>query len=257
MMIAMNQGEDDYFIYNKDDVMLREGIGTVKSKKLSFSLADESADIYYKNDAIYIKRGTDTVKVLDTARLQILGLHNVQNAMAALLMVYSILEKNGIEPRFEKISDLCCSFPPLEHRMEKIGEFQGRTFINDSKATTIGAVEMALRGLKGNGILILGGRTKGDDYSRLLPSVKDRVRALVLVGESREEFSKIFSGHRHVLAASFDDAVAKAMGMSSKGDVILLSPACASFDMFKSYEERGRVFRESFEKLKSGVLAWN
>jgi UDP-N-acetylmuramoylalanine--D-glutamate ligase len=140
--------------------------------------------------------------------------------------------------------------------MERVGEYEGRTFINDSKATTVGAVEMALDGFSGNAVLILGGRTKGDDYSRLAKSIRGKLRGLVLMGESNGEFAKIFSGYKPVLAESLDGAVAAAMKLSETGDSILLSPACASFDMFKSFEERGEKFRDSFTRLATGELKW-
>lgn len=112
MRIAMNQGPEDYFIYNHDDAYLRGGAVAVKSRKLSFSLTDEGADIFHKNGALYLKNPGGTLKVLDTGKLLILGLHNVQNSMAALLMVYSILESRGIKPDYDRIGESCCSFPP-------------------------------------------------------------------------------------------------------------------------------------------------
>ncbi len=254
--IAMNQEDSDYFIFNGDDAFIAGGLRGIRSGKLSFSLSDRSAGAYFENNGIYMKNKKGTVRVLDTPRLAIMGVHNIQNAMAAILMACSILEKMKVEPDFQSIAKSIYSFRPLEHRMERIGEYEGRVFINDSKATTIGAVEMALRGLTGNGILIIGGRTKGDDYSRLTPALKGAVKSLVLIGESREAFSSLFNGFSHVLADSLDDAAVQAMKLSSRGDVILLSPACASFDMFKSYEERGKVFKESFIKLKEGKLNW-
>jgi UDP-N-acetylmuramoylalanine--D-glutamate ligase len=135
-----------------------------------------------------------------------------------------------------------------------MGVFKKREFINDSKATTVNAVLTALRSFSGQGVLILGGRTKGDDYSRLKIGFEGKVRALVLIGESKEYFSKVFTGSRHVFADTLDDAVAQAMKESREGDVILLSPACASFDMFKNYEERGEEFRKSFRRLQKGEL---
>jgi UDP-N-acetylmuramoylalanine--D-glutamate ligase len=134
--------------------------------------------------------------------------------------------------------------------METVGEYEGRTFINDSKATTVGAVEMALQNFSGNAVLILGGRTKGDDYSRLVGKLNGKLRALVLIGESKEDFAKIFASYAPMCAESLEDAVRLAMRASRPGDAILLSPACASFDMFKSYEHRGEVFRSIFESLR-------
>ncbi len=254
--ITMNQTADDFFIFNADDDTLRANFKRVKSKALSFSLADKNADAYYENGFVFLNQKGAAVKVIDTSKLNIFGLHNIQNIMAAVLMVYSILNKKGIAADFKKIADACYSFKGLEHRVEKVGEFEGRTFINDSKATTVGAVQMALKSLKSKGILILGGVTKGDDYSRLIPLMKEKVKGLVLIGESTGDFSEIYSEFKPAIAKSLDEAVVLSMKMSEGGDSILLSPACASFDMFKNFEERGRAFKESYGNLKSGKLSW-
>ena len=181
---------------------------------------------------------------------------NIQNIMASLLMVNSILTKMNVKPDYEKIAQAIYSFGGLEHRMEKIGEYEGRVFINDSKATTIGALEMAIKSLKGSGIIIMGGRMKGDDYSRLNESMKGKVRGVVLIGESRDYLSDVFKDQNHQKADDLDDAVIKAMKMSSEGDSIILSPACASFDMYNNYEERGQFFKNTFTKLSKGEISW-
>ena len=254
--ITMNQGESDSLVYNMDDEMIAQKLTRVKALRVPFSLTDSSAAAFCRNGSVYVKDRGNSTPVLETSKMKIIGQHNVQNAMAALLMVSAALRKSGRMLDYEKIRDSVYSFAGLEHRMEKVGEYKGRIFINDSKATTVGAVEMALRGLKGNGVLILGGRTKGDDYERLIGSVRGRVKALVLIGESKEKFSGIFREFRQVTADTLDDAVVKSMKLSAEGDVVLLSPACASFDMFKNFEERGLVFKEAYGKLERGVLRW-
>ncbi len=253
MRIAISQTSEDYFIYNRDDERLASAPANVKSRVLSFSLSDSGADAFFKDGRIHLK---ETGCVLDPSRMKIIGIHNVQNAMASILLVASVLKKMGIIPEYQKIASACESFKGLAHRMEPLGEFKGRLFINDSKATTVGAVEMALRSLPGRGVLILGGRTKGDDYSRLAAPIRTRVRHLVLIGETTDEFSRIFADLPHSAASSLDEAVETAMGVSEEGDAVILSPACTSFDMFKDFEERGNAFRESFEKLKRGELSW-
>jgi UDP-N-acetylmuramoylalanine--D-glutamate ligase len=167
-----------------------------------------------------------------------------------------IMKKKGIVPDYDSIARAAYSFPGLHHRLEKLGVYQDREFINDSKATTVNAVLTALRSLGGKGVLILGGRTKGDDYSRLAAGMNGTVRSLIVIGESKEYFSKLLKKYGPIPADSLDDAVVKAMRASREGDVILLSPACASFDMFKNYEERGEEFRKSFHRLASGALSW-
>jgi UDP-N-acetylmuramoylalanine--D-glutamate ligase len=176
--------------------------------------------------------------------------------MAAILMVVSLHRKLGLAPDFAAIAEACYTFTGLEHRMEYTGEFMGRTFINDSKATTIGAVEMAVKSIKDKGVVIIGGRTKGDDYSRLRNVIGEKARCVVLIGESGDMFSEIFRGFNTVRASSMEDAVVKAMKNSEEGDAVLLSPACASFDMFNSYDERGKVFKECFKKLSEGGISW-
>jgi UDP-N-acetylmuramoylalanine--D-glutamate ligase len=141
--------------------------------------------------------------------------------------------------------------------MEYIGNYNGRSFVNDSKATTISAVEMAVKSIKDKGVIIIGGRTKGDDYSKLKGIIEEKARSIILIGESIELFSEIFKGFNTVKADNMEDAVLKAMKNSEAGDMILLSPACASFDMFEDYEERGNIFKECFNRLSEGKISWN
>jgi len=254
MRIAMNQDGGDYFIYNRDDVMSSRSAARVASRAVSFSVEAEDADIFYRDGAVFLRDGNR--KVLETGRMRVLGLHNVQNAMVAILSALAIMKKRGMDPDYRGIAEAVYSFPGLEHRLERIGVFQGREFINDSKATTVNAVLTALRSFPGMGVLILGGRTKGDDYSRLKIGLEGKIRTLVLIGESKEYFSKILNEVRCVFAETLDDAVVKAMQESREGDVVLLSPACASFDMFRNYEERGAEFVRSFRRLERGELSW-
>ena len=256
LRIAENQADNDAFIYYYDDEHINHLLQEVRSKKLSFSLENTSADAFLKDGYIVLRRGGKTVNVLDISTLRILGSHNVLNTMASLLMVLSILERRGMEPDYRRLAELAAEFRGLPHRMEKIGDYAGRTFINDSKATTVGAVEMALAGFNGNAVLILGGRTKGDDYSRLAGGMAGKVRTLVLLGESKHEFARIFNGFKPTVVDTLEEAVVASMKLSEEGDSILLSPACASFDMFESYEDRGNRFRECFDKLTGGEISW-
>jgi len=256
LRITMNQDNSDYYIYNIDDNVLASAADKINSSRLTFSLSDTSSDIYYENGTVYKKAGNKRIKIMDPDKMQIMGLHNVQNAMASVLMVSSFMEKKNLVPDYEKIAAACCTFPGLEHRMEIIGEYEGRVFINDSKATTVGAVEMAVKSITGKSVLILGGQTKGDDYSRLIPMLENRIEALILIGESKNEFLKIFKNFNPVCAADLDDAVVSAMKLSHAGSYVLLSPACASFDMFNSYEHRGDEFKRSYKRLSEGEITW-
>lgn len=254
--IFMNYGDEEYFIYNRENKVLHEEAAAYPRKTLSFSSSGTVCDAFYRDGIIYILDKGEHKPVIEEKKMQILGIHNIENTMAAFLMTISLLNKNGFTPDFTAIAEACYSFRGLEHRMEFCGEFEGRTFINDSKATTIGAVEMAVKSIKSGGVLILGGRTKGDDYSRLRSIITDKVRGIVLIGESQNIFEEIFAGFNTVKVKSLDEAVAKAMSMSQNGDMILLSPACASFDMFSSFDERGKSFKDSVKKLMDGGISW-
>ncbi|HOV08391.1 MAG TPA: UDP-N-acetylmuramoyl-L-alanine--D-glutamate ligase [Spirochaetota bacterium] len=247
--IFKNQGDDDYFIYNADNEYLERDKNLYPPKTLSFSTTNESRDAFFRDNKIWFKREGNYIPVVEAEKLNIIGIHNIQNVMAALLMIFALFDKMGIKIDYDKVAQACYCFKGLEHRMEFAGVIKGRTFVNDSKATTIGAVEMAVKSIKDKGVLIIGGRTKGDDYTRLADVVRGKARAIVLIGESSELFAEIFKDFRCVRATNMEDAVAKALSESCEGDMILLSPACASFDMFSSYDERGKVFKACVKKL--------
>ncbi len=253
MKITMNQHAEDTFIYNLDDAMAVRGARMSKARHESFSMTSADADMFHRDGVVLLKEGGEAFRA---DGMKILGLHNVQNAMAAVLAVRAVFRKTRMTLDYKRIAAAIGSFPGLSHRLERLGIYQGREFVNDSKATTVNAVMTALKSLPGKGVLILGGRTKGDDYARLASGLNDRIRALVLIGESRPFFSKLFTGYRQALAENMDEAVVMAMRESKKGDTILLSPACASFDMYADYEERGERFRDSFHRLESGALLW-
>jgi UDP-N-acetylmuramoylalanine--D-glutamate ligase len=245
LRIAINQTQDDYYIYRKEDEMLKNSLENIKAKKLSFSIKDNDADIFYQDGNIILKDEGRRSGVLDASQLQILGMHNIENTMASLLMTLSLLKKMRLQIEPEKIAKACYSFKGLAHRMEMVGIFNGRTFINDSKATTVGAVEMALKSIPYGSVLIMGGRTKGDDYSRLARKIEEKIRHLILIGESAGEFKKYYKNVPSEIASSMNDAVKRAVQASRVDDVVLLSPACASFDMFSNFEERGEKFKEA------------
>lgn len=255
MNIAKNQDTNDYFIVNSDDEFIATHLPSLKATKFTFSL-QKDADCYFTEGGIYCTLNGRQQLIAQAGRLKILGLHNVQNAMAAILATLSLAKKIGRDVNLKTLEDALYTFEGLPHRVQMIGSFQGRAFINDSKATTVGAVIMALKSIPGDVILIIGGRAKGDDYSRLKNYLKGKVKALVLIGETKDEFAQLFNDIPHVKAHSMEDAVVKAMKVSGEGDTILLSPACASFDMYKNYEERGNDFIEIFKRLKQGQLRW-
>ena len=251
--ITENQDRDDFFIYNGTDNNITGRLNLVKSRTLSFSM-EEGGDIFYNGEVVLTgKNGTGRV-ILDPEKMTIFGVHNIENAMAAVLMVRSILEKRKITVDYDEVARAIYSFPGLDHRMEMLGTHRGRVFINDSKATTIGAVEMAVKSIKGDGILIMGGKMKGDDYTRLEKNIGKKLKGYVFIGESKEYLAEIFKNHTFSLADDMDQALSQAVEMSSDGDIILLSPACASFDMYENYEARGKAFKASLENLKKGTI---
>lgn len=252
MRIARNQTADDYFVFNLDDARVSGGARTVKSRALGFSL-ERDTDSFFRDGDIFLDIAGKPEKVISAGELFIMGLHNVQNTMTALLIARSICAKMNMKLNLDKAADAAKSFPGLPHRMERLGERDGRLFINDSKATTVGAVEMAIKSLDRPGVFIVGGRAKGDDYSRLASSMKGKVRGVVLIGETTAEFRPLFSGFNMREAGSLDDAVRQAVEISEPGDAVILSPACASFDMFNSFEHRGDSFRDSVKRVAGEV----
>lgn len=256
MRIAMNMRGDDRFIYFADDASIVKRLAAIPARKLAFSVSAAGADAHFDGGSVLANDGGTMRPVLDPSRMRIIGVHNIQNAMAAILMVRSVLERMNRPVDYNAIAAAIYSFKGLPHRMEIVGEYQGRTFINDSKATTVNAVEMALRSLTRPAVLILGGRTKGDDYARLGASIERHVKRLLLIGESTPEFSRIFSANDPVAVATLEEALSLAMRLSDPGDVVLYSPATASFDMFRNYEERGDRFRETYQRLSRGEISW-
>ena len=169
---------------------------------------------------------------------------NSENAMAAILAARAM----GCTPA--AIQNSLAGFAPLPHRLALVAELDGIFYYDDSKATNVGAVYSALAGMQQPVVLIAGGRDKGGGYEMLLPLVRDKVRAMVLIGEAREEMAATFAqATRVAFAAEMDEAVRLAGSMAEKGDAVLLSPACASFDMFKSYSHRGEVFTQAVGRM--------
>ena len=254
--IFMRQNNSDFFIYNADNEIIENSKMDFPSNALRFSVHDEGADSFYIDEKIYVVYDGYMIPVVDVKRLNIIGIHNIYNTMASLLMVVALHKKLNKQPDFNRISDACYSFKGLEHRMEYVGAYNDRIFVNDSKATTISAVEMAVKSIKDKGVIIIGGRTKGDDYSKLKEIIGEKARSIILIGESTELFSEIFKDLNTVRADNMEDAVSKAMKYSEAGDMILLSPACASYDMFEDYEARGNAFKECFNRLSEGKISW-
>lgn len=245
--ITMNQQAEDTFIYCEDDEATVHYLKThsINSKLLPFTMKNETKKgAFIKGNQMTIKTENErvTMSIYDFAAR---GKHNQYNTMAAGIAAATL----GI--RKEKIREAVKTFSTLEHRMEKVATLRGVEFINDSKATNVNSTWYALESMDKPTILILGGVDKGNDYELLKELVKEKVKAIVCLGLDN---AKIFESFRDDVAdireaKSAAGAVHEAFGLAKKGDVVLLSPACASFDLFKNYEDRGTQFKQAVNEL--------
>lgn len=245
--IIKNQTQKDYFIYCADDPVITAHLETnpLLSNPLPFTMQYElpkGAYVSENNMIMHLDKEEFVMSVLDFA---IKGKHNQYNTMAAGLAGMTI----GI--RKEKIREAVENFESLEHRMEKVLTVRGVEFINDSKATNVNSTWYALESMNQPVILILGGIDKGNDYSSMLELVKEKVKAIVCMGIDNRKIHEAFGKDVEVMVntASAKEAVHAAFHLANKGDAVLLSPACSSFDLFKNYEDRGRQFKEAVREL--------
>lgn len=245
--IIKNQKSEDILIYCADDPVITD---YMKDKNLLPNLLPFTMHYqlpkgaYIMNSIMTIKKDQENV-TMSVNDFAVKGKHNQYNTMAAGLAGASI----GI--RKEKIREAVEGFQSLEHRMEKVLTVRGVTFINDSKATNVNSTWFALESMTQPVILILGGVDKGNDYSTMLDLVKEKVKAIVCMGVDNTKIHQAFRGVIKVIidTAGAREAVEESFQLAEKGDVVLLSPACASFDLFKNYEDRGRQFKEAVKEL--------
>ena len=244
--IVKNQTAEDSFIYCEDDPVTMQNISIYPfhSNPLPFTMKRELPKGAYISNNRMTVHGTETLtaSIYDFA---LKGKHNQYNTMAACLAASVI----GI--RKEKIREAVENFEALEHRMEPVMSIRGVEFINDSKATNINSTWYALESMTRPVVLILGGVDKGNDYSLLMDLVKDKVKAIVCLGKDNTKIHQAFGNAVSVMVntESMQDAVRACFHLAGKGDVVLLSPACASFDLFTNYEDRGRQFKEAVREL--------
>ena len=217
----------------------------VKAKQLPFTQKTEVKEgAFVKDDKIVI-RYQDNECDMYIRDLALGGRHNIYNSMAAALAARVMDIDNGT------IREALSSFQPVEHRLEKVASVGGVLYINDSKATNVDAAWYALECQKQPVVWIVGGTDKGNDYSSLVPLAKEKVRAMVCMGVDNRKFHEAFEGVVENItdALSAEEAVKKASSFAKAGDVVLLSPCCASFDLFKNYEDRGEQFKAEVRKL--------
>ena len=249
--IALNMSDGDVLILNYEDQILRELAlkKNIFNCKISFFSSKRNLveGFYLYDDAIFFKDSVKTIKLVKTKELKLIGNHNFENVMAAMATAYYM------GTPFVEIVDAAKEFTAPEHRIEFVREKNGVKYYNDSKGTNPDASIKAIDAIDGKIILIAGGRDKGIDYGDFIMKVKEKVRYMVLIGEAKKKIAykaKALNYTNVIFADTLDEAVDIANSYSNIGDSVLLSPACASYDMFKDYEERGTKFKEKVMRLK-------
>lgn len=237
--IALNQRSEDFLVLNGDDPEVMK-LGIRGPRLFSFSRRGDVQGVYLKEGVLYSSGHGPLVKAEE---IRIKGIHNLENAMAASAM--ALLAGCPVQAVVESLRE----FPGLEHRLEFVREIDGVRYINDSKGTNVGAVIKSIDSFSEPIVLIAGGRDKAGDFSSLRPFMH-KVKGLILIGEAREKIREALCDLTACsLAGSLEEAVSKAKDTAQSGDVVLLSPACASFDMFRDFEDRGRQFKEMVKRL--------
>jgi UDP-N-acetylmuramoylalanine--D-glutamate ligase len=254
--IFMNQTAEDVAVLSADDPITADWASGLLANVVLFSVKRELDEGLFLRANELICRANGKEKVL-TKREDIFlrGLHNVENVLAAFAAGLAC----GAEP--ESMRETVRNFKGVEHRIEFVAEINGVKFYNDSKATSVDAASKALEALsggEGKTVLILGGRGKNAPYAPLIPLIETSVRSLILIGEDADNIQSQLPVHAAIVrAGTMEDAVAKGFEAAECGDTVLLAPACASFDMFNSFEERGEIFKAAVLRISSGSAAAN
>ncbi|MEM7161060.1 MAG: UDP-N-acetylmuramoyl-L-alanine--D-glutamate ligase [Bacteroidota bacterium] len=247
MRICMNQDEEDFFIYNADDPIINDLIKQkeIKAKMIPISIKKEVDEGAFLNGELLNIKLNNNSLIMSIYELALKGKHNVYNSMAAAVASRVLEIKN------ETVRESLVSFKGIEHRLEHVARVDGIDFINDSKATNINSVWYALDSVEGNIVWIVGGVDKGNDYSELMELVENKVKAIVCLGKDNAKIvdafkDKVVNIHE---SDSAEEAVRLAKLVGNAGDTVLLSPACASFDLFENYEDRGHQFKAAVRSL--------
>ncbi len=245
--ITMNQTEEDYLIYDADDEAIAEWFKThtTKAKLIPFSLTKTfSEGAYIKNNKMEVKINREEF-TMDTEHIALEGKHNMKNAMAATSVA------KLMQIRKATIRESLSNFQGVEHRLEKVLKIQNVQYINDSKATNVNATFFALDSMNTPTVWIVGGVDKGNDYSELMSLVREKVKAIICLGVDNKKIIDVFGNVVDIMVevSTMNDAVKMAQRLTEKGDSVLLSPACASFDLFESYEDRGNQFKQAVKNL--------
>jgi len=248
MRIAQNQTADDYFIYCADD---EETLKAMKSSKVNsilypFSIRKQiEKGAYLADNNIHININPEDLLTMSISELALQGKHNIYNSMASGI-VAKVLDIRNATIR-ESMGDI----KNIEHRLEHVSKISGVDYINDSKATNVNSTWYALESVNTPVVLIMGGVDKGNDYDMLRDLVKSKVKAIVCLGKDNKRIHEAFEDDVEVIVNTFSaqEAVQVSYHLAKKGDTVLLSPACASFDLFKNYEDRGNQFKAAVKEL--------
>ncbi len=243
--ITENQTENDWIIYHKDDPVIRRKVQSLKQKKtapraLAFSSTQKvQQGAFVKDDTIILKLKNNEEKLMPITEVALRGTHNLNNGLATALAARASEIKN------DAIRESLRTFEGVEHRLEQVRTVDGVKYINDSKATNVNAVWYALESFDMPMALILGGRDKGNDYSQLVDQIREKVHTIIAIGEARplieEQLKTVVP--RFETAGSMSEAVRIGKRLTKRGEIVLMSPACSSFDMYENYEERGNEFK--------------
>ncbi len=248
--IFRNQGEGDVVVYNRDDDDVRDAAEEAAAEQgvRPMAITREgvpAAGAGFRDGRIVLRTDDEDDSLMPQDELALRGRHNMYNSLAAAVSARVMEVENDV------IRESLSGFEGVPHRLEEVRTVEGVLYVNDSKATNVNAVWYALESFDRPIVLIAGGRDKGNDYTDLKPLVRDQVRAVVALGESAENVERELGGEApdHSRAETMEDALTQAQRAAQPGDVVLLSPACSSFDMYENYEERGDTFRRLAETL--------
>lgn len=236
MLIYQAQSGDDWFLRNVDDETVMNYAKNIPCECIDFSLKREDVDLYLKEGCVYLRGEL----LFDARTLKVVGIHNVSNAMIAACMAYKL----GVD--VDSIQKTLAMFHGIEHRIEFVGEKGGVKFYNDSKATNTQAATIALASFEKNILLLAGGHDKGIPFDEM-KEYDERVKCCFAFGETKEKIANVFT--RSQCLETMREAVRAAYQMSREGDVVLLSPACSSYDQFDHYEQRGQLFKQYVHEL--------
>lgn len=246
LRIVQNQAESDTFLWCCDDPILKETLSNdIKSNMIAFGFENESSrGGYVDNSEVCINIDQNELR-MSINDLSLKGKHNAYNSMAAGIAGKVVKIKN------EKIRECLTDFKGVEHRLESYLQVHGIEFINDSKATNVNSTWYALESMTKPVVWIVGGVDKGNDYSELMPLVKEKVKAIICLGKDNRKLIEAFSDVVETIVETVEmkEAVRSSYFLGTKGDAVLLSPACASFDLFDSYEDRGNQFKKEVKEL--------